>query len=89
MRVAVIINPISGGRRRTAAIDRQHIARAWFAARSIHADIEVTTHHGHAIEPARAFVRDGADRIIALGGDGTANEVAGPLIRPTAGSTSS
>lgn len=65
MRVALIINPISGGRRRVAAIDRQHVARAWFAARSIHADTEVTTHHGHAIELARAFVRDGADRIIA------------------------
>lgn len=83
MRVAVIINPISGGRRRTAAIDRQRIARAWFAARSIHADIEVTTHHGHAIELARAFVRDGVDRIIAWGGDGTANEAAGPMIGTT------
>ena len=80
MRVAVIINPISGGPRRAAAIDRQHIARAWLAARSIDADIEVTTHHGHAIELARAFVRNGVDRIIAWGGDGTANEVAGPLI---------
>ena len=74
MRVAVIINPISGGRRRTAAIDRQRIARNWFASRSIPAEIEVTTHHGHAIELARTFVRNGADRVIAWGGDGTANE---------------
>jgi diacylglycerol kinase (ATP) len=80
MRVAVIINPISGGRRRPAAIGRRHVARAWFAARSIHAEIEVTTHHGHAIELARAFVRDQMDRVIAWGGDGTVNEVAGPLI---------
>ena len=80
MRVAVIINPISGGRRRAAAIDRQRIAGTWFAARSIHAEIEVTTHHGHAIELARAFVRNRVDRVIAWGGDGTANEVAGPLI---------
>jgi len=80
MRVAVIINPISGGQRRAAAIDRRHTAGAWFAARSIHAEIEVTSHHGHAIELARTFVRNRVDRIIAWGGDGTANEVAGPLI---------
>jgi diacylglycerol kinase family enzyme len=79
MRVALIIKPISGGRRRVAAINRQHVARAWFAARSIHADIEVTTHHGHAIELARAFVRDGTS---------CARRTC-PLIprRPTAGST--
>jgi diacylglycerol kinase (ATP) len=80
MRVAVIINPISGGRRRAAAIDRRQFANGWLAARSIDAHIELTTHHGHAIELARTFVRNGYSRVIAWGGDGTANEVAGPLI---------
>jgi diacylglycerol kinase family enzyme len=80
MRVAVIINPISGGRRRTSAIDRRQFASAWLAARSIAAHVEVTTRHGHAIELARAFVRERYDRIVAWGGDGTVNEVAGPLL---------
>ena len=80
MRVALIINPISGGRGRSTADERRHLARAVFAARSIDAAIEVTTHHGHAVELAGRFVRDRMDRVIAWGGDGTANEVAGPLI---------
>jgi diacylglycerol kinase family enzyme len=80
MRVAVIINPISGGRRRTTAAARRDLASAWCGARSIEAAIEISTHHGHAVELAHRFVRDGVDRIIAWGGDGTANEVAGPLI---------
>lgn len=83
MRVAVIVNPISGGRRRAAAIDRRQFAHAWLAARSIDAHVEVTTRQGHAVELARAFVRDGCDRVVAWGGDGTANEVAGPLIGTT------
>jgi diacylglycerol kinase family enzyme len=80
MRVAVIINPISGGRRRAAAIDRRQFANAWLAARSITGQVELTTHHGHAIELARTCVHDGCHRVVAWGGDGTANEVAGPLI---------
>lgn len=80
MRVAVIINPISGGRRRAAERDRRAVARAWFDARGIRADIALTTRHGHAVALARAFVEEGVDRLIAWGGDGTANEVAGPLI---------
>ena len=80
MRVAVIINPISGRHRRPVAIDRRQLANAWLAARSMSAQVEVTTRHGHAIGLARAFVRDGYDRVVAWGGDGTVNEVAGPLI---------
>lgn len=38
-----------------------------------------TRHAGHAYELARQAVRDGYDRIIAVGGDGTVNEVARAL----------
>jgi len=77
MRVALIINPISGGRRRVAAIDRQHAGRAWFTARSIHADVEVTTHHGHAIELARAsFV---TERTASSPGAATARPTKSPV----------
>lgn len=42
--------------------------------------IEVTERHGHAAELAGAAVARGAELVIAWGGDGTVNEVAGPLI---------
>lgn len=84
MRVAVIINPVAGGPNRATARDRRDAARAWLEARTIRGDVELTTGHGHAADLARAYVRDGVDRVIAWGGDGTANEVAGPLIGTTA-----
>lgn len=39
----------------------------------------VTERPGHATELARRAVDDGADRIVAIGGDGTASEVVGGL----------
>jgi diacylglycerol kinase family enzyme len=80
MRVAVIVNPIAGGHRRIADRDQRHIVQTWCGTRSIRAEIAVTARHGHAAELARAFVNDRVDRIVAWGGDGTVNQVAGPLI---------
>ena len=48
--------------------------------RTIDLEAVVTTAPGHAIELARGFVAREFDVVIAWGGDGTANEVAGPLI---------
>jgi YegS/Rv2252/BmrU family lipid kinase len=82
VRVAVIINPASGrrGRRADAGAARQAIARRVLDARSIDATIAVTQSPGHARELARQFVEDGFDRVVAWGGDGTINEVAGPVL---------
>jgi diacylglycerol kinase (ATP) len=42
--------------------------------------IEYTNHRGHATELAQHAVADGINRVFALGGDGTVNEVAQGLI---------
>ena len=39
-----------------------------------------TTGPGHAVALSRAFAAQGYDRVVVWGGDGTINEVAGPLI---------
>jgi YegS/Rv2252/BmrU family lipid kinase len=44
------------------------------------AEIRVTTHRGHAEELAADAVRDGADRVNGVGGDGTMQEVVNGII---------
>jgi diacylglycerol kinase (ATP) len=85
MKAAVIINPRSGrhGRRLTRAAELVALVRqlAQSAGRAIEiVEIAVTERAGHASDLSRLFVSRGADRVIAWGGDGTVNEVAGPLI---------
>jgi len=86
MRIGVVVNPVSGsrGRRARSGQDRVALARR-FADRRRTIDLEtvVTTAPGHAIELAREFAARQFDVVIAWGGDGTANEVAGPLIGTT------
>jgi len=86
MRIGVVINPASGPRRRRlgAVEDRVALARQ-LAGRPGVTDLEtvVTAAPGHAIELARGFVRRQFDVVMAWGGDGTVNEVAGPLIGST------
>jgi YegS/Rv2252/BmrU family lipid kinase len=43
-------------------------------------EIAVTQHPGDAIEQTRAFLRAGFERIIAVGGDGTFNEIANAFL---------
>src|SRR5262245_58368675 len=82
MRAAVIVNPISGraGRRTDAGRERQELAARTLREINIAADVVLTNARGHGAELARVFVARSFDRVIAWGGDGTVNEVAGPLI---------
>ena len=48
--------------------------------RSAAADLHYTEHRGHAEEIARGAARDGYDLVVAVGGDGTINEVARTLL---------
>ncbi len=81
MRIAVIINPVAGrGRRGPVGEERARLARQLTERAGVHADIRVTREAGHGMELAREFRDAGYDVIAAWGGDGTANEVAGPLI---------
>lgn len=85
MRSVVIINPRSGRRRgratgdERAAMARDALDRHGFDGRSDDA-VAVTRAPGDAARFAADAVRRGVDRVVAWGGDGTVNEVAGPLI---------
>jgi YegS/Rv2252/BmrU family lipid kinase len=78
MKIRFILNPVSGRNRR----------RPWLApyiqdfitARGLGASLVVTRAPGHATELACAAVADGCDRVVAVGGDGTMNEVAQALL---------
>jgi YegS/Rv2252/BmrU family lipid kinase len=80
--LAIIVNPVSG--RGTAAAPagdaRVEMARRLAASAGQLIDVQPTTGPGHAAELARDCVERGVRRVIAWGGDGTINEVAGPLI---------
>jgi diacylglycerol kinase (ATP) len=80
VRVAVIINPISGtGGRPEIARGRAELAASIAEARGIDAEILVTERPGHARELAAGALARGASLVAAWGGDGTANEVASIL----------
>lgn len=78
MSIAVIINPVAGGPRPSAAA-RVQAAKDALARAGERGDVVVTERPGHARELAAAAARDGARLVIAWGGDGTLNEVASAL----------
>ena len=73
----VILNPAAG--RGAAARAREPLARA-FGREGWHVEIVLTARPGHATELARAAACDGAERVIAVGGDGAVHEVANGLL---------
>lgn len=78
MRALLIYNPAAGSNRRDPRFRRQ---LAQFAA--THAEAVVlspTTHPGHATTLARRAAAEGFSCVAAIGGDGTANEVAQGLL---------
>ena len=80
----VIVNPVAGAnstRRKWPRISRllRHVGLSF--------DYEYTEGVGHAIELARAAAGDGYRYVVAVGGDGTVNEVANGIL-DSAGSSS-
>lgn len=72
-----ILNPTAGGgfgKTLLPELEKQ------LGRRSLDASICVTERHDHAIELSRNSLENGYTHIIAVGGDGTMNEVARPLI---------
>ena len=72
-----ILNPTAGGgfgKELLPELEKQ------LANRSLDATILVTEQHDHAIELSKQSLEKGCSHIIAVGGDGTMNEVARPLI---------
>jgi YegS/Rv2252/BmrU family lipid kinase len=72
----VLINPISGAHGRPDA-GRRRAARATAVldAAGVEVQVSISERPGHLTELARAAAANGADRVIAWGGDGTVNEV--------------
>ncbi len=76
-KIVFIINPISGiGQKKKVekAIER------WDARNEFDIEILYTQRAGHAPELSEKALKNGADIIVAVGGDGSINEVSQPLI---------
>ncbi|WP_414662521.1 diacylglycerol/lipid kinase family protein [Horticoccus sp. 23ND18S-11] len=78
MKTCFIFNPNSGRNRQRPRL--AGVIREFIASRSLDAHLATTEGPGHATELARAAVRSGHDLVVAVGGDGTMNEVAQGLI---------
>jgi diacylglycerol kinase (ATP) len=75
--VVAIFNPVSG---QGAAAERRSQLEAALAAEGVHFDVRETAPNVPATELADAAVREGADIVLACGGDGTVMEVAAALV---------
>lgn len=78
MKARFIFNPRSGHNARNPyLLDR---ANAFIAEHQLEATVVLTERPRHATELARRAVDDGCELVVAIGGDGTLNEVASGLI---------
>ncbi|MDR3286854.1 MAG: YegS/Rv2252/BmrU family lipid kinase [Prevotellaceae bacterium] len=75
--IAFIINPISGSKNKNNIV-KQIKAAAWFANNTV--EIYFTKCAGDAFENAKKYVERNFDIVVAVGGDGTINEIACALI---------
>ncbi|MGB8649233.1 MAG: diacylglycerol kinase family protein [Mycobacteriales bacterium] len=75
MRALLVVNPKATT---TSARARDVLAHA--LASEVKLDIAETTHRDHATELAQQAAVDGLDVVVALGGDGTVNEVVNGLL---------
>ncbi|MCH6258562.1 diacylglycerol kinase family lipid kinase [Puniceicoccaceae bacterium K14] len=78
MKVAFIINPISGKKAKGAY--RRDRVDAFIESRKLDAVSWETERAGHAVELAERALDEKVDRVVCVGGDGTINEVAKGLI---------
>ncbi|HVU33668.1 MAG TPA: diacylglycerol kinase family protein [Opitutaceae bacterium] len=74
MKVRFIINPCSGHNRRRPWLPQA--IRDYATTRLRESDVAVTEGPGHATELARSAIARGHELVVAVGGDGTMNEVA-------------
>jgi diacylglycerol kinase (ATP) len=76
-KILFIVNPISGMHRR---IKLSEVVYRHINAEQFDAEVKETEYAGHAIELSREAVRQKVDVVVAVGGDGTINEVASQII---------
>jgi diacylglycerol kinase family enzyme len=75
MRALLVVNP-----KATATTTRTRDVLARALGSDLKVDLAPTVRRGHARELARQAVADGMDLVVALGGDGTVNEVVNGLL---------
>ena len=75
--VLFIINPISGTRHKQSIPEE---IEQWLDHTLFDHEIKFTTHAGHASELTKEAAENGVDIVVAVGGDGTVNEVARSLV---------
>jgi YegS/Rv2252/BmrU family lipid kinase len=82
MRIGVIINPIAGRRGSLSgeAQRRQAFVELALHKAGVEGDVRLTAGPGHARTLAERCIADGCTRVVAMGGDGTVNEVAQALV---------
>ncbi|MBP5380402.1 MAG: diacylglycerol kinase family lipid kinase [Bacteroidaceae bacterium] len=76
-RVRFVVNPISGTRGKESIV---RLIPEYMAAERFDWDIVYTKKRGHASELAKEAAAEGFDIVVAVGGDGTVNEVARSLV---------
>ncbi|MCF8370195.1 MAG: diacylglycerol kinase family lipid kinase [Bacteroidales bacterium] len=76
-RILFIINPVSGTKRKEKLLGVIHDV---FKGSKLEYHIEYTEYAGHAKEIANNAVENGFDCIVAVGGDGSVNEVGSALV---------
>ena len=81
MRVFIIINPVSGPKRRGSGAERAGIATQTLARLGADGTVRLTERGGHAHQLALEAAESGADLVIGWGGDGTINEVGRALVQ--------
>ena len=82
MKTRFIFNPVSGHNRRRPRFAAS--IRDFISSRSLDAELVTTDAPGHATELAREAAHAGCEQVVAVGGDGTMNEVAQALLHTPA-----
>lgn len=79
--VVIIINPVSGPKRRGTGAQRVEVATQTLERLGVEGEIRLTERAGHAHELALDAAASGAELVVGWGGDGTINEVARALVQ--------
>lgn len=77
-RIVFIVNPISGGRKKLGI---ENIVAKVLDTQKFDYQLYYTEYAGHGAKIATEAVAQGADIVVAVGGDGSVNQVAGQLVR--------
>lgn len=76
-KIAFIINPIAGGKSKR---DIPGLINDKLDKNTFSPEVFFTERRGHGAEIARELLRKGINKLVAVGGDGTVNEVASALV---------